>query len=142
MTVNKSNFTYMKRCLYCYEELKENEVDFHSSCSKKLFNQSIPPLLLYSELEMETLALQVVKSQMTVTGVQPKLSLKLTNTENKKEPKRFTIVGLWGNYILKPPTPNFPQLPEVEDVTMHLATLAKIKVVPHSLIRLQSGNLA
>lgn len=31
---------------------------------------------------------------------------------------------------------------EVEDLTMHLATLAKIKVIPHSLIRLQSGRLA
>jgi serine/threonine-protein kinase HipA len=132
----------MKRCLYCYKELIENEIDFHSSCSKKIFDQPIPPLLSYSELEMETLALQVVKSQMTVTGVQPKLSLELVNSQNKNEPKRFTIVGLWGNYILKPPTPNFIQLPEVEDVTMHLATLAKIKVVPHSLIRLQSGNLA
>jgi len=30
----------------------------------------------------------------------------------------------------------------VEDVTMHLAQLAKIKTAPHSLIRLQSGNLA
>jgi serine/threonine-protein kinase HipA len=36
----------------------------------------------------------------------------------------------------------YPQLPEVEDVTMHLAQLAKIKTAPHSLIRLQSGNLA
>jgi serine/threonine-protein kinase HipA len=36
----------------------------------------------------------------------------------------------------------FPQLPEVEDVTMHLAHVAKIKTAPHSLIRLQSGNLA
>jgi serine/threonine-protein kinase HipA len=29
----------------------------------------------------------------------------------------------------------------VEDVTMHLAQIAKIKTAPHSLIRLQSGNL-
>ncbi len=55
---------------------------------------------------------------------------------------RFTIVGLWGGYILKPPTPDYPHLPEVEDLTMHLAAIAKIKVVPHSLIRLQSGSLA
>jgi serine/threonine-protein kinase HipA len=33
-------------------------------------------------------------------------------------------------------------LPEVEDLTMHLADIAKIRVVPHTLIRLQSGNLA
>jgi serine/threonine-protein kinase HipA len=33
-------------------------------------------------------------------------------------------------------------LPEIEDLTMHLTTLAGIKTVPHSLIRLKSGNLA
>jgi len=58
------------------------------------------------------------------------------------EAKRFTIVGLWGDYISKPPNRNFNQLPEVEDVTTHLVAIAKIKMVPHSLIRLQSGNLA
>lgn len=132
----------MSRCLYCYEILKEDEIDFHASCSKKIFGQPTPPELPYTEMQMESLALQVVKSQMTVTGVQPKLSLELASSENKNEPKRFTIVGLWGGYILKPPTPNFQQLPEVEDLTMHLAAIAKIKMVPHSLIRLQSGNLA
>lgn len=132
----------MNRCLYCYENLKEDEIDFHSSCSKKIFGQTTPPILPFTETQMEELALQVLKSQMTVTGVQPKLSLELTPAENRNEPKRFTIVGLWGDYILKPPTSNFPQLPEVEDLTMHLATLSKIKVVPHSLIRLQSGKLA
>lgn len=131
----------MKRCLSCYEPLSENEVDFHPSCCKKIFGQSTPPELPYTENQMEELALQVVKSQTTLTGVQAKLSLELTPSE-KGEGKRFTIVGLWGDYILKPPTKNFNQLPEVEDVTMHLGTIAKIKMVPHSLIRLQSGNLA
>jgi serine/threonine-protein kinase HipA len=131
----------MKRCLYCYEPLTENEIDYHTSCCKKIFGQSIPPELPYTENQMEELALKVVKSQTTLTGVQAKLSLELTSSE-KGEAKRFTIVGLWGDYILKPPTKNFSQLPEVEDVTMHLGTIAKIKMVPHSLIRLQSGNLA
>jgi len=74
--------------------------------------------------------------------VQPKLSLNLVGGENKKEPNRFSIVGLWGNYILKPPAEKYPQMPEVEDLTMHLAEIAKINVVPHSLIRLKSGQLA
>jgi len=47
-----------------------------------------------------------------------------------------------GGYILKPPSPHYLLLPEVEDLTMHLASIARIKVVPHSLIRLSSGNLA
>ncbi len=130
------------RCLYCYQPLSETEVDFHASCSKRIFGSATPPELPYDESQMKDLALQVIQSQMTVTGVQPKLSLNLADGENKKEPKRFTIVGLWGNYILKPPAEKYPQMPEVEDLTMHLAEIAKINIVPHSLIRLKSGQLA
>ena len=132
----------MKRCLYCYQLLIKNEIDFHSACSKKIFGHTNPPELPYSESEMEELAKQVVRSHITVPGVQPKISLDLPASQNKNGPKRFTIVGLWGGYILKPPGKNYPQLPEVEDLTMHLANIARINVVPHSLIRLQSGSLA
>ncbi len=131
-----------KRCLYCYELLKTDEVDFHAACSKKMFGTLMPPELPYSEDNMAQLAEQVIKSQTTVTGVQPKLSLHLASAEGRNLPKRFTIVGMWGGYILKPPSPHYSHIPEVEDVTMHLASIAKINVVPHSLIRLQSGNLA
>ncbi|MDO9152586.1 MAG: HipA domain-containing protein [Paludibacter sp.] len=129
-------------CLYCYQPLSENEVDFHATCSKKIFGTAIPPELPYDESHMNELALKVVQSQITITGVQPKLSLNLTTGEQKSDPKRFTIVGLWGNYILKPPTTIYPQMPEVEDLTMHLAKIARINIVPHSLIRLKSGQLA
>ena len=130
------------RCLYCYQPLVENETDFHSSCSKKIFGVTIPPVLPYSENNMEELAAQVIQTQVAVTGVQPKLSLHLASAEQPNLAKRFTIVGMWGEYILKPASPHYPELPEVEDLTMHLASIAKIKVVPHSLIRLSSGNLA
>jgi len=132
----------INRCLYCYQPLLESEKDFHAKCSKKFFGQDIAPELPYSEDKMEELAEQVIKSQTAVTGVQPKLSLHLASVDKPNLPKRFTIVGMWGGYILKPPSPHYPHLPEVEDLTMHLASIAKIKVVPHSLIRLQSGNLA
>ena len=39
----------MKRCLYCYEPLAENEIDFHASCCKKIFGQTTPPELPYTE---------------------------------------------------------------------------------------------
>lgn len=131
-----------KRCLYCYQILKENETDFHATCSRKIFGIAIPPELPYSEDNMNELASQVIQSQSAITGVQPKLSLHLASAERPNLTKRFTIVGMWGAYILKPSSPHYPQLPEVEDLTMHLASLAKIKTVPHSLIRLTSGNLA
>ena len=132
----------MSNCLFCYQPLAANEQDFHASCSKKIFGQPTPPELPYSEEDLEPLAKKVIQSQTAVTGVQAKLSLHITGNPIGGNERRFTIVGLWGGYLLKPPTAWYPQLPEVEDVTMHLAQLAKIKTAPHSLIRLQSGNLA
>ena len=132
----------MSNCLFCYQPLAANGQDFHASCSKKIFGQPTPPDLPYSEEDLEPLAKKVIQSQTAVTGVQAKLSLHITGNPIGGNERRFTIVGLWGGYLLKPPTAWYPQLPEVEDVTMHLAQLAKIKTAPHSLIRLQSGNLA
>ena len=132
----------MKQCLFCYQPLRGNEIDFHPSCSRKIFDQPIPPELPYTEAQMAELALKVVQTMVTVTGVQAKLSLHLESPEGKRAPKRFTIVGLWGGYILKPPTAHYKQLPEVEDLTMHLAQIAKIDVVPHCLVKLMDGDLA
>ncbi len=132
----------MNRCLFCYLPLTDNELDFHEKCSKKIFEQSFPPALPYSEADLEPLAKEIIQSQTVVTGVQAKLSLHISKNDQYQEDKRFTIVGLWGGYILKPPTTLYQQLPEVEDLTMHLASIAKIKTAPHSLIRLTSGNLA
>ena len=57
------------------------------------------PQLEYTEEQMLELADRVIKSQIAVTGVQPKLSLEIAkNPENHKE-RRFTIVGLWGLYL-------------------------------------------
>jgi serine/threonine-protein kinase HipA len=131
------------QCLYCYQELDTNEWDYHARCSKKMFGTAIPPELPYTAEQMLELAEKIIKSQTTVTGVQPKLSLHIDKLSNKEEvTRKFTIVGLWGDYILKPPTHYYPHLPELEDLTMHLAEIAGIKTVPHSLIRLASGELA
>ena len=144
-----------KRCLYCYNQLEDREIDLHSSCSRKIFGSNQPPELPYTEEQMMQLGLEVVKNHIAVPGVQPKISLDLETTKTRvtksrdkkmdtpaNKPRRFTIVGLWGEFILKPPAKEYPHLPEVEDATMHLAELAGIATVPHSLIRLQSGNLA
>lgn len=130
----------MQRCLYCYQSLEDGQTDFHPQCSKKIFGTATPPVLPYSKADIESLALEVVRSQITITGVQPKLSVDLEKEKNGE--KRFTIVGLWGGYILKPQTEQHTNLPENEDLTMHLAELAKIKTVPHSLIRFKDGSLA
>ena len=130
----------MERCLFCYKELKEGEKDFHKACAKKIFGSAVVPDLPYTRENLTDLAQQVIRSQTTLTGVQAKLSLDI-NKGGRNEPDRFTIVGFWGRYILKPQTDRFAHLPELEDLTMHLAELAKINVVPHSLVRFSDGEL-
>lgn len=130
----------MNKCLYCYENLEIN--DFHENCSKKFFGKKNPPELPYTVKDMILLADKVIKSQSSVTGVQAKLSLNIEKINKKNIPDRFTIVGLWGEYILKPPTKQYKNLPELEDLTIKLAEISKLKTVKHSLIRLKDGNLA
>lgn len=130
----------MGKCLYCYKELKPGQTDYHPGCARKLFGVTVAPRLPYVRSQLGDLAKRVVRSQTTLTGVQAKLSLDF-NREGRDEQSRFTIVGLWGRFILKPQTSNYRALPELEDVTMHMAELAKISVVPHSLIRFADGEL-
>lgn len=128
----------MCKCLYCYKELEEGQKDFHPGCARKFFGTSDAPLLEYRREELDALAAQVIQAQTSLTGVQPKLSLNLHKHEGSN---RLTIVGLWGDFIFKPQTDAYPELPENEDLTMHMAEAARIKVVPHSLIRLADGSL-
>ncbi|MBO2011319.1 HipA domain-containing protein [Hymenobacter negativus] len=134
----------MNRCLYCYQPLPAPDSPaYHSACSRKLFGRALPPAFPYTEAEMLALAEAVVRQHITVTGVQPKLSLTVAPAGAAGQSGRFTIVGaLDGEYILKPPTARYPHLPEVEDLTMHLATLARLHTVPHGLLRLEGGALA
>ena len=128
----------MCKCLYCYQELEGGQKDFHPHCARKFFGTKEAPLLEYRHEDLDRLAEQIIRSQTSLTGVQPKLSLNLNKHEGCS---RLTIVGLWGDYIFKPQTEDYPQLPENEDLTMHLAEAAKINVVPHCLIRLADGRL-
>jgi serine/threonine-protein kinase HipA len=132
---------YGRRCLYCYEPLFSSTSDFHEACNKRFFGQLKTPQLAYSLENLQELATQVIQSQMAVTGVQAKVSLSLYRKEERNLTKKLTIVGLYGDYILKPPSEHYAQLPELESATMHMAAVCGINVVPHSLIHLQDGTL-
>jgi serine/threonine-protein kinase HipA len=110
----------------------------HPACARRFFGTPEVPTLDYTLEQLDDLARQVIADQTSLTGVQPKLSLHL---QQRSGSAHLTIVGLWGNYICKPQTPDYPQMPELEDLTMHLAELAKIKVVPHTLLRMSDGTL-
>jgi serine/threonine-protein kinase HipA len=130
----------MSKCLYCYQELEEGQVDFHPGCARKFFGSETAPLLPYTRGNMSELARQVIRNSASVTGVQAKMSLDV-NRGGKNEPSKFTIVGLWGKYIFKPQSSKYPCLPELEDLTMKMADAAHIRTARHTLIRLADGEL-
>ena len=131
----------MNKCLYCYKDLASG-LDYHPECSLSFYGTSTPPTLEYSLDEMNHLAKQVIERRVSVPGVQPKLSMSLFDDEIHAT-QRLTIVGaLGGNYIFKPPSSEFIEMPENESLTMKMASLFGINTVPNALIRLQSGELS
>lgn len=129
-------------CLYCYEDIN-GESDFHETCSLSFFGSREAPKLQYSLEQMSELAKNVIDRSISVPGVQAKLSMSLMNEVKDLGDFRLTVVGaLGGNYILKPPSSDYPEMPQNEHVTMRIAETFGIQTVPSSLIRLQSGELS
>ena len=75
-------------------------------------------------------------TKMSIQGVQPKLSARLAVAQ-----QRFEFVDTGGRYILKPPTADYPEVPENEDLTMRLAAQAGLEVPLHGLLYGQDGAL-
>ncbi len=130
------------KCLYCYKPV-EGDLDFHEKCAVEFFGTSTPPLIEYSLDQMDELAKNLVERRVAVPGVQAKLSMSLVKETKEKGDTRLTVVGaLGGQYIFKPPSDRFPEMPENEHLTMRIAEAFGIRVVPSSLIRLASGELS
>jgi serine/threonine-protein kinase HipA len=108
------------------------------------FGTKQPPLFEHSLKQMAELAKNVVERSVAVPGVQPKLSLSIVNDSLQDGNKgRLTVVGaLGGNYIFKPPSDQYAEMPENEHLTMRIAEAFGINTVKSSLIRLQSGELS
>lgn len=132
--------TAESRCLVCYQGLL-GPAEYHPRCARRLFGTAVAPALDLDNDAVEKLALEVVNQRLALTGVQRKLSLALTSAAD--EVPRLTVVGaLGGTHILKPPSPEYPHLPEVEDLSMALAALAGIPVAAHGLMRMTDGAFA
>lgn len=132
--------TKQNNCLFCYDLMENGETDYHEKCCRKFFGTATSPQIPFDLSDIQELAIQVLGKSISVTGVQPKISLE--SQRSNKKGMRFTIVGMWGNYILKPPIEEYPEMPEIEDLTMHLAVLLKIKTAEHAMVRLKSGEMA
>jgi len=108
---------------------------------KRLFHTNKVPAFNASQKELNDLAKSTILARISVAGVQPKLSLHLEKG-SPNSGARLTLVGLEGDYILKPQTPDWKSLPEAEHFCMTFAKLCKITTAEFGLIPLKSGELA
>jgi serine/threonine-protein kinase HipA len=123
----------MNRCPLTYRECGNQK---YSQEGLKLFSNKLKldPDFPFSAAEQITLAGKYA-TKLSIAGVQPKLSVRL-NIPNH----RFEVVDRGGVYIIKPPHPIYPELPENEDLTMRLAKTTGIDVPFHGLIYGSDGS--
>lgn len=103
---------------------------------KKVFGLDQAPIIRLSLQDIPLKAQEMV-GKMSISGVQPKLSVKL----NKTKAELISAAGD-GEYILKPQTQAFPNTPENENCCMDIAENIGIEVPPHCLLSLTDGSLA
>ena len=120
------------KCLCCGKSFsaKVPESMWHTACIKRFFGTATIPEISLKDEELLLLATQSVAKGYTVTGVQKKLSLHLT----EEEKPRLTLVGYPAGYILKPQDTEYPHMPEAEQLVMCMADSVGINTVPHALV--------
>ncbi len=134
----------MSNCLYCYKRLNGlHDQEYHTACIQSFFGVKVAPVLPYKMDDMATLAKQIVERSVTIPGVQPKLSMGIINDvlDDTAKGRMIILDALDRLFILKPQNENYPFMPENEHLSMLLAELFGINVVPSTLIRLASNEL-
>ena len=124
----------MNRCPITYESCGDL---LYSEKGLKLLSPVLKKLDLLSFSAEELRAEAMIRaSKMSIQGVQPKLSAVLNIKDG-----RFDLVDKNGRYILKPQHHIFPELPQNEDLTMHLASIIGIDVPLHGMVYSKDHSL-
>ncbi len=120
-------------CLCCGKPIKDNNESsgWHKTCIKKFFTTAVIPEIEITDSVLEELAKESTNKGYTIPGVQKKLSLHLS----KEVYPRLTVVNYPTGYILKPQVKEFRAFPEAEHIVMSMADKAKIRTVPHALVK-------
>ena len=103
---------------------------------KEMFGMNRLPKISLS-LQDIPLKAQEMAGKMSISGAQPKLSLKLD-----KKLGELVVAPTLGEYIFKPQIQQFPHLPENENCCMDIVKALDIDVPPHCLLTLKDGTFA
>jgi serine/threonine-protein kinase HipA len=125
----------MKRCPLTYKEIPDGELysqDGIKKISRQLTSLQIFP---FSAEEQRREAIKRA-GKMSIQGVQAKVSAKLNIKESV-----FEIVDRGGEYIMKPQSVDYSELPQNEDASMRLASLVGIETPLHGLLYSKDDSL-
>lgn len=114
--------------------MSKNEI----SVWKKVFGVDQAPVVNLSLGEISSKAQELV-GKMSISGVQPKFSVRLIKTEGIPE---LEITSSDGEYILKPQVQTMADLPQNEEVCMTIAEKVGINVPGHCVLPLKDQTLA
>ena len=121
------------RCPLTYAPLSNGQ-----TCNLQALRRLDRRLAQLAPLAFDTASLRAqaraLADKLSIQGVQPKLSAKLN-----VRAQTFVVTERGGTFILKPPNPDYPELPANEDLTMHMAACVGIEVPPHGLVQAQDG---
>jgi len=114
--------------------IKETAMD--NKLLKKMFNMPDWPKIDFglSEVSLEA---QELTGKLSISGVQPKLSVKLDRKKNM-----LVSVAKGGEYILKPQTLAYSNIPENEQCCMDIAEVFGVSVPEHCILPLKDKSLA
>ena len=125
----------MNRCPITYESCGENK---YSKTGLRLLSPRLQHLndLPLNKEEQLTLALEFA-DKLSFSGVQRKLSARLSISK-----QIFEIIMKGGNFIIKPQSPDYKELPQNEDLTMKLADSVGIHTPLHGLMYCSDNSLS
>ncbi len=127
----------MNTCKICLKKVSSDQKydDYHTGCLIKLFDAtSVSPILPFSREVFKTELSKNYTHGMSISGVQKKLSLKITGGT-------LALTSTGGTYILKPTVEDFPDLSENEHVSMLIGKALDIETPPVGLIKFSDGEL-
>jgi serine/threonine-protein kinase HipA len=109
-------------------------VEFDSKVLRALFGRPVLPAIEMTSDEISVEARKLA-GKVSISGVQPKLSVGLEGT------KLVPVAG-GGQFILKPQTQDFPDLPQNEHLCMTMGARYGLRVAPCLLMALADGTPA
>ncbi len=109
-------------------------IDYDAKTLRAMFGKPIRPAIPISLNEISIEA-QKLAGKLSISGVQPKLSVRLDGEE-------LHPVARDGQFILKPQTQDFPELPQNEYLCMQMGRQFGLDTAPCLLLELADGSPA